>query len=243
MSPERLEALRQKLKAARRASPAAVRLANALLGESDPARIGNHCVEDLPVYVDAELAGADVSAAYPAVKHHLDLCERCAAQYQDLLQFALQEASESVEAPADMPALDLSFLPPPSTPELVRPIAEAVLERLAPDELPDLAQMIEAFLRRMAAIPDADLLHGAYTATLGGRPFDAPSVLTFVYYVTQMLRQQRTPTSADEWERVVQALAHQAGHALRLSDAQVRALAEAYLQASRPWRSWLAPGL
>lgn len=88
-----------------------LRLARVLVGEGEPGSLCQACEERLPVFVDDEVAGLDVARRYPDVKHHLDVCPRCAAAYVQLLQLAWLMDSRQTAVVQSAPPLDLSFLP------------------------------------------------------------------------------------------------------------------------------------
>lgn len=49
------------------------------------------CFEQLPVYVDLELAGEDAEARVPRLRQHLDQCGVCREEY-DILRELAQDA-------------------------------------------------------------------------------------------------------------------------------------------------------
>jgi hypothetical protein len=81
------------------------RLAEALLTQPDDAAC-TACLDSLEAYVEAQLAGDDHVARWPAVATHLDACVACAESYA--LLYAARLAAPT--APARLPTPDLSFL-------------------------------------------------------------------------------------------------------------------------------------
>lgn len=49
-----------------------------------------HCREELPLFVNDEVAGRPVDDLYPAVANHLDLCADCLQEYAALSRLVWQ---------------------------------------------------------------------------------------------------------------------------------------------------------
>lgn len=60
-------------------------LAERLTGPAGPELSCEECFDVLDVYVERELAGADVGAAMPAMRAHLAGCSACRDDYDSLL--------------------------------------------------------------------------------------------------------------------------------------------------------------
>ncbi len=91
--------------------PELMRLADAVWSENDAALTHEACMAALPTFVSDEVEGKPVAQLYPAIKHHLDRCPRCATQYADLLEVALAEANDQLPQAPHLRGPDLSFLP------------------------------------------------------------------------------------------------------------------------------------
>ena len=55
-----------------------------LLGPAEPEVGCDVCFEELDRYVELELAGADVDAAIPGLRAHLDGCPACREEHESL---------------------------------------------------------------------------------------------------------------------------------------------------------------
>jgi hypothetical protein len=60
------------------------RLLGRLLGPSGPELTCEQCFDQLDVYVEAEIAGADADAQIPGMRAHLEGCPACAEEHQSL---------------------------------------------------------------------------------------------------------------------------------------------------------------
>ncbi|HEY3193246.1 MAG TPA: hypothetical protein VGJ61_10705 [Solirubrobacterales bacterium] len=60
------------------------RLLGRLLGPAGPEISCERCFEELDRYVELELAGADVDAAIPGMRAHLNGCSACAEDHESL---------------------------------------------------------------------------------------------------------------------------------------------------------------
>lgn len=191
--------------------PALRRLADALWNPPADARSHQACLAALPQFVDAEIVGERVAELYPQVKHHLDGCDSCSAEYAELLDGAVAEQKGLLPTPQTMPSPDLSFLsPPPSAPvptpsvslrELVLEWARALIARLAPGEQGDLSALAETFFTRAQLPPSLELRpHTAREEELGYR-YTSPAllILSAAYATTQMLCNEITLTQLELW--------------------------------------------
>jgi hypothetical protein len=61
------------------------RLAERLLGPTDPELSCEECFDALDVYVERELAGASADAEMPAMRAHLAGCSACRDDHESLL--------------------------------------------------------------------------------------------------------------------------------------------------------------
>jgi hypothetical protein len=64
--------------------PALRRLVGGLLGPAGPEVGCEVCFDELDRYVELELAGADVEAAIPGLRAHLEGCPACAEEHESL---------------------------------------------------------------------------------------------------------------------------------------------------------------
>jgi len=71
------------------------------------------CIDALPRYVHQELTEGDAEERYPQVKAHLELCPRCAAQYEDFHRMVADAYADEVVPAPSYPDFDLSFLSQP----------------------------------------------------------------------------------------------------------------------------------
>jgi len=60
------------------------RLLGRLLGPKGPELTCEQCFDQLDVFVEAELAGADADAQIPGMRAHLEGCPACAEEHQSL---------------------------------------------------------------------------------------------------------------------------------------------------------------
>ena len=60
------------------------RLLGRLLGPAGPELTCEQCFDQLDVYVEAEIAGADADAQIPGMRAHLEGCPACAEEHQSL---------------------------------------------------------------------------------------------------------------------------------------------------------------
>ncbi len=240
-SKARLNALRQKLMQASKASLAARHLAHAILNESEPEWIGAHCLDDLPMYVEAEIAGMALAEVYADIKRHLDLCEDCGAEYVEELQLAMDEEAGAIPSASLIPQFDFSFLPQPSLPELVRQIAERMLQRLSPQRLPDLSLVADPFFKKVTALGAAFNVQRAYTPTLSGESAEALQVLVFAYFATQALREHEADLPPEPWEALATNTAQETAREMRLPAALADAFVRTYVAVARAWRDRIRP--
>ncbi len=233
----RLTSLREKYKLNPNAPTAAHHLAAALLGETE----GSHCLDELAAYVDDEIAGIPVAQSRPDLKRHLDLCASCSALYLELLQSGLDELREFQSQPTDILKPDLSFLP--STPplsQIAQQVAERILARLAPRQVPNLERLAGPFFQRLSAVGGALDLERAYKPTLSGEPIEAFQVLVFAYFTSLTLNAQSAgPATEPDWDRVVANAAQSVGRRMRISDSVAAALTQAYALEAAEWQAIL----
>ncbi len=182
-------------------------LARAVAGAEDTTLTHEAVQEQLPEYLEAEMAGEPVGKLFPDIKRHLDLCPTCAEEYAALLDLALMERADQLPMPPHIPAPDLSFLPPltsapqaapaPSLPDYVRDLARKVVASVAPQLERELRGMERAFFRAVQSA-QGELRLGSLAAA-GGLGFsggDAPPSLRYLaatYEVTRWLTTTLSP--------------------------------------------------
>ena len=66
-----------------------------LLGPAEPEILCDECFEKIDHYVDLELRGADVDAAIPGMRPHLEGCPACAEEYESLRVLAARQDEPS----------------------------------------------------------------------------------------------------------------------------------------------------
>ena len=64
-----------------------------LLGPAEPEVGCDVCFAELDRYVELELAGADVDAAIPGLRAHLDGCPACREEHESLLALVSGETA------------------------------------------------------------------------------------------------------------------------------------------------------
>jgi len=74
-----------------RRDPQAVELARRLLGPAGPELGCDECFEQLDLYVELELAGADVDGLIPGMRAHLEGCAACREEHASLRALAESE--------------------------------------------------------------------------------------------------------------------------------------------------------
>ena len=73
------------------------------------------CIEQLPDYVEVQLADGAYQMQFPFVVQHLDSCVACAEAYAGVYEMVLAERNGRLPQPAHIPEPDLTFLnQPPS---------------------------------------------------------------------------------------------------------------------------------
>lgn len=200
----RFEALRARLREHAEKFPTPVRrVGDALWNERDEELSHAACLEQLPDYIYAELAGEPVAKIFPRVKHHLDRCNLCAQEYAELLDAEWAEQRGRLTKPAAMPRPNLSFLP-----ESKRTLQQVVLERtrallptLAPAHLRELEVIADTFFARVQQLETFELRSNAVQAMgLGKRDTNpALNLLAASYAITQNLTRGITRAQFDEW--------------------------------------------
>ncbi len=209
------------------------------------------CIEALPEYVDAEIAGARVAEKFPRIKQHLASCADCAEQYAMLLQITL-EAME-IPAPAKIPAPNLDFLNVPTLAEFVTQQAAAILKTLAPAQLRDLPIIAQVFFERVAVLGDQFMLQPRAAQALGfgpGELNDTVLTLAIVYTATRALAQTFTLAEIDalaanqELPAHFQAQARAAASAIRAPAPIAQAIAVRFAELASAdlagWREMIA---
>ncbi len=200
----RFELLRARLREHAEKFPTPLRrLGDALWRERDEQISHAACLEQLPDYIDAELAAEPVAKLFPRVKHHLDRCDSCAQEYAELLDAEWAEQRGALTKPAAMPRPDLSFLTKPkrSLQEIVLEWARAVSAALAPTYLREIDVIADVFFARVQQLGTFELRSGAAQAMgLGGRDTNpALKLLAASYAATQNLTRDITRAQFDEW--------------------------------------------
>lgn len=205
-SQELQNELRARLRVQANKIPSALqRLGEALWSEPDPQLTHAECRAALPQFVDAELAGEPVAKSYVAVKHHLDHCDTCSAEYAELLETALAEEGGTLLKPNSVPRPDLSFLPTPaptrSLQEIVLEWTRGLLPTFAPGRERELAVIADTFFARVLPLKTYDLRVGAVQAMGLGRRESSVALETLAacYASTQLLVNETTRQEMDAW--------------------------------------------
>lgn len=220
--------------------PELQRLGDALWNEADEPPSHAACLEQLPAYIDAELAGQPVARIFPAVKHHLDRCDTCGQEYAGLLETEWAEQRGVLAKPETIPYPDLSFLPPSRSQleTLVLKYARAVLAVLDPKNLPNLDAVAAAFFAPPK--PGQALEERAvYTVDLDNAPGGTGAALTTLaasYATTQSIAAQVTRAQFDSWtgqariKQNVEPLADASARAIGLNSAAAASFARVYAE-------------
>jgi hypothetical protein len=82
-------------------------------GDASPAPDCRACQEQLAAYVDAEMAGLDAEPGFSAVRAHLQSCENCQVDYQELRELLALERADEMTAPPAPAAFDFGYLEAP----------------------------------------------------------------------------------------------------------------------------------
>ncbi|MCI0478852.1 MAG: hypothetical protein L0Y55_21630 [Anaerolineales bacterium] len=205
-SPERQAELRARLRVPSNKIPSALqRLGEALWSEPDAQLTHAQCRAALPQFVDAELENEPVAQTFAAVKHHLDQCDSCSAEYADLLETALADERGAVLEPNAMPRPDLSFLPKPAPTRTLRVIVLEWTRHLLPTFAPglerELAVIADTFFARVLPLKTYELRVGAVQAMGLGRSESSTTleILAACYASTQLLLNEITRQDMDAW--------------------------------------------
>lgn len=232
------------------------RLGDALWSERDEQISHPACLEQLPDYIDAELAGEPVAKLFPRVKHHLDRCDSCAQEYAELLDAEWAEQRGALAKPAAMPRPDLSFLPQPkrTLQEIVLERTRALLPTLAPAHLRELEVIADTFFARVQQLGTFELRSNAAQAMgLGKRDTNpALNLLAASYATTETLTREITRPQFEEWlqrgtlQKELETRANVAARAINLerefAARFARAYAEQFVRVPDTLRDVLASG-
>jgi hypothetical protein len=163
------------------------RLGRALIAYRDAGMTCAQCQDELPDYVEAEMAGEDPVTLYPAVQRHLDLCAECGEIYADLLEVAWLEERGELPAPVQVPGPDLSFLREARRGQLAMRVAELtvgmvqeLLATWAPDVLHELSIVAEVFQERVQELGPRLTLQPAQQLALGFGPGESRALQAMV---------------------------------------------------------------
>lgn len=200
----RYDALRARLRERAEKFPAPLsRLGDALWNKEDEQLSHAACLEQLPEFIDAELAGEAVAKRLPRVKHHLDCCDTCAQEYAELLDTEWAEQRGALARPSNIPRPNLSFLPHAkrSLPEVVLERTRALLPSLAPASMRELGVIADTFFARVQHMGTFELHHGAAQALGLGQRNANPALTTLAacYAATQTVTREITRAQFDDW--------------------------------------------
>lgn len=175
-------------------------------GHPDPALPCGECEPLLPAYVTAEVDGLAVTALYPEVKRHLDLCNECIENYLDMLDLALAEVRGEYTSSAAPPPPDLSFLPPlkMTLGDYVGSLAKRLIAHLAPSQQRRFDDLAPVFFSQVTLSKAHFSLDAGFKPAVrlgAGEELGALEILTATYLATESLTgtlaSQRGETSMD----------------------------------------------
>lgn len=237
----RLLAARDQQRAAGAASEpeAAERVARALLDQPPPGLDCETVQDALPGRVADVLRGAPRPTPDP-IGEHLNACAECSALYAEMLARA-QGPAPAVE---ELPELDLAALRRArqfaARRTFVTETARALIARLRPDALPNLALLLEPFFERVRDLPAGARFGPAFAGALGygGRrpPPLSPAVqyLAATFIATSELGRAAPPervaalTAEGRYEAIIRQVAHRAAQDVRLAGPDAQRFAEEF---------------
>jgi len=215
-------------------------LADVLEHTEDAGLSCEECWTLLPAYVEAELDGEPMPARFPAIWHHLTVCDACSALYADLLEVALLEEAGQLPVLAAIPTPDLSFLPSRVTAlhERMQRMAKTIVERLIPASLAELPSLCESFFERVEALGGAFQMRSASELALafGAEASPALPILAATYSATGAILEvvegepQRTPA---QLAGLLGQVARREARRLGLNRAQANTFAAEYVRAAQ----------
>ncbi len=187
------------------------RLGTAVWESTDTTVTHIECLSGLPEYIEAEVAGELVAQLYPNIKHHLDWCETCASEYLDLLEVALAEQRHALPKLETTVAPDLVFLtqaqpkhtatPAVTLNELVLQWARALIERLDPEHLLELAAIAPPFFQQARAVRESVEPYQVNLLGMGAgtNASSTLSTLTACYAATHELVDEVSQAEFETW--------------------------------------------
>ncbi len=229
----------ERLDQSRRLPAAVGRLAHAASGQRDRSMTCEECRAGLPAYVTDEVGDLPVAARYPEIKHHLEGCVNCEAEYVAILQLAILEDAGQAPAPVHWPVPDLTFLPALQLPDYVRTLAEEIVAAIAPGLTEELHAIADLFFERVSTL-GRQFKFGPMTApALGFGASEVPEALKLLaatYTATVALTTEHSAAEIETQARTGQLStellneAHEAARQTRLSSAQSQRFAEKYAE-------------
>lgn len=235
----RWQALTERLAQANGLPAGVASLVRAVIGRRDQAIVCEECRAELPSYVEAEVGGLPIGQRYPQVKHHLETCAECEAEYVIILQLALAEEAALSAAPARLPSPNLSFLPPLNFFDWVRVLTEKIVAEMAPDLTEELHAIADLFFERVKELGRQFKFSLASTPALGfgaGEPPESLKLLAATYAATVALTADH-PASEIELQAqtgqltaLLRTEAQQAARQMRLSPNQSKRFVKTYVE-------------
>jgi hypothetical protein len=208
----------------------------------------DECQSHFPACVEAELEGEKLATRFPAVWHHLMVCDTCGALYADLLEVSMLEERDQLPVPATMPAPDLSFLPSPveTMRRWVEKIATTIVERMAPESLEELALLCEVFFERIEALGEVFQFRSTSELALafGAESSPALPILAAAFSTTKSIMDRLeteeglTRLPAAQRASLVERTAREEARRLGLRQAQANRFAAEYLQIAQKYLPW-----
>jgi len=239
-SESRYDALRALLRARAEEFPAPLRrLGNALWNQTDEPLSHAECLEQLPEFIDAELAGEAMAKRLPRVKHHLDQCDACSAEYAELLETEWAEQRGALARPTNMPRPNLDFLPQPipALSDVVLQLAQQLIAVINPARARELSVIAATFFEQARGLGDDLYLRSSPAPALNlgrGEISDGLKTLAGTYAATQALVREVTRRQAQEWQQQailaaeIETRARAAAQAIGLDNSFAARLAREY---------------
>jgi hypothetical protein len=131
-----------------------VRIIKEIAGASDEALDCRQAQSQLPAVVDTAISGQDVSHHFPKIVAHMQLCNQCRQDYEDLLEVTQMAAEGRLPAPEQIPVFERQEIQQRLRPPQDRFLVEfrQYLETLAADTRKASQDALEKLMREGANV-------------------------------------------------------------------------------------------